>query len=54
MFEVLSDKLNAVFRKLSGKGKLSEKDIDEGLRQVRLALLDPPWRRHEGFSLAVE
>lgn len=40
MFEVLSDKLNAVFRKLSGKGKLSEKDIDEGLRQVRLALLE--------------
>jgi signal recognition particle subunit SRP54 len=40
MFEVLTEKLNAVFRKLSGKGKLSEKDIDEGLRQVRLALLE--------------
>jgi signal recognition particle subunit SRP54 len=40
MFEVLSEKLNAVFRKLSGKGKLGEKDIDEGLRQVRLALLE--------------
>jgi len=40
MFEVLSDKLSAVFRKLSGKGKLTEKDIDDALRQVRLALLE--------------
>jgi len=40
MFEVLSDKLSAVFRKLSGKGKLSEKDIDDALRQIRLALLE--------------
>ncbi|MBI4304303.1 MAG: signal recognition particle protein [Chloroflexi bacterium] len=40
MFEVLSDKLNAVFKKLSGKGKLTEKDVDEALREVRLALLE--------------
>ncbi len=40
MFEVLSDKLSAVFRRLSSRGKLGEKDIDEGLRQVRLALLE--------------
>lgn len=40
MFESLSDKLGVVFKKLSGKGKLSEKDVDEGLRQVRLALLE--------------
>jgi signal recognition particle subunit SRP54 len=40
MFEVLSEKLSAVFRKLGGKGKLSEKDIDDALRQVRLALLE--------------
>jgi signal recognition particle subunit SRP54 len=40
MFEVLSDKLSAVFRRLGGKGKLSEKDIDDALRQVRLALLE--------------
>jgi signal recognition particle subunit SRP54 len=40
MFEILSDKLSAVFRALSGKGKLTEKDIDDGLRQVRLALLE--------------
>jgi signal recognition particle subunit SRP54 len=40
MFEVLSDKLSAVFRRLSSRGKLNEKDIDEALRQVRLALLE--------------
>ncbi|MBA7617940.1 Signal recognition particle protein [subsurface metagenome] len=40
MFEVLSDKLSAVFSKLSSRGKLNEKDIDEALRQVRLALLE--------------
>jgi len=40
MFEVLSEKLGKVFRLLGNKGKLTEKDIDEGLRQVRLALLE--------------
>jgi len=40
MFEVLSEKLSAVFRLLGSRGKLSEKEIDEALRQVRLALLE--------------
>ena len=40
MFETLSDKLSAVFKKLSGKGKLSEADVDAALREVRLALLE--------------
>lgn len=40
MFEVLSDKLGKVFRRLSSRGRLTEKDIDEALRQVRLALLE--------------
>jgi len=40
MYESLSDKLGAVFKRLSGKGKLTEKDVDEALRQVRLALLE--------------
>jgi signal recognition particle GTPase len=35
MFEVLAEKLNAVFRLLGSRGKLTEKDIDEALRQVR-------------------
>ena len=40
MFDDLSDKLNAVFKKLKGHGKLTEKNIEEGLREVRMALLE--------------
>ena len=40
MFENLTDKLQAVFKKLSGKGRLSEQDVDAALREVRLALLE--------------
>ncbi len=40
MLEVLTQKLTAVFAKLGRKGKLSEGDIDDALRQVRLALLE--------------
>src|SRR4030043_1447993 len=40
MFEILSEKLSNVFRLLGSRGKLTEKDIDEALRQVRLALLE--------------
>jgi signal recognition particle subunit SRP54 len=40
MFEVLTEKLSAVFRRLGSRGRLTEKDIDEALRQVRLALLE--------------
>ena len=40
MFEALSEKLNGVFRRLSSKGRLTEKDVDEALREVRLALLE--------------
>ncbi len=40
MLEVLTQKLTAVFDKLGRRGKLSEADIDEALRQVRLALLE--------------
>ena len=40
MFESLSDKLGVVFKRLSGKGKLTEKDVDEAMREVRLALLE--------------
>ena len=40
MFEVLSEKLGNVFRRLGNRGKLSEKDIEEALREVRLALLE--------------
>lgn len=40
MFELLTQKIGDIFKKLGGKGKLSEKEIDEALREVRLALLD--------------
>ncbi len=40
MFDNLSDRLNSVFKKLKGHGKLSEKNIEEGLREVRMALLE--------------
>jgi signal recognition particle subunit SRP54 len=40
VFDSLTEKLNAVFKKLSGKGKLSEADVDAALREVRLALLE--------------
>lgn len=38
-FENLSDKLQEVFKKLTGKGKLNEKDIKEAMKEVKLALL---------------
>jgi len=40
MFEVLTEKLGNVFNRLGSKGRLSEKDVDEALREVRLALLE--------------
>ncbi len=40
MFESLSERLQGVFDQLGRKGKLTEKDVDEALRQVRLALLE--------------
>ena len=40
MFEALTEKLNATFGRLSNKGRLTEKDVDEALREVRMALLE--------------
>ncbi|MEK7848253.1 MAG: signal recognition particle protein [Chloroflexota bacterium] len=40
MFETLTERLNGLFRRLTGKGRLTEKDIEEALREVRLALLE--------------
>ena len=39
-FEGLSDKLEAAFKKLRGKGKLTETDVRNAMREVRLALLE--------------
>ncbi len=40
MFDSLTDKLNDVFKQLKGYGKLSEKNVEQGLKQVRMALLE--------------
>ena len=40
MFDNLTDKLDLVFKKLKGHGKLTEKNIEEGLKEVRIALLE--------------
>ncbi|MEA3423644.1 MAG: signal recognition particle protein [Bacillota bacterium] len=40
VFESLSDKLQSTFKQLTGRGKLSEKDIKEAMREVKLALLE--------------
>ncbi len=39
-FESLGDKLQGVFKKLRGKGKLTEKDIKDAMREIKLALLE--------------
>jgi signal recognition particle subunit SRP54 len=40
MFSGLSEKLQAAMRKISGRGKLSEQDVRDAMREVRLALLE--------------
>ena len=40
MFESLTERLNGIFQRITGKGRLSEKDVDDALRQVRLAMLE--------------
>jgi len=40
VFESLADKLQQTFKKLRGRGKLSEGDVSEALREVRMALLE--------------
>ncbi|MGE0740791.1 MAG: signal recognition particle protein [Hyphomonadaceae bacterium] len=40
MFEALTDRLTGVFDKLTGRGALSEADVDAALREVRVALLE--------------
>ena len=40
MFEALSDRLNAIFSRLSGRGRLSESEVNDVVREVRIALLE--------------
>ena len=39
-FESLADKLQNVFKNLTGKGRLSESDVKAGLKEVKMALLE--------------
>ena len=40
MFDTLTDRFDGIFGRIRGKGKLSEKDVDDTLREIRLALLE--------------
>lgn len=40
MFDTLAEKLNGVFSKLTHRGALSESDVDEAMREIRVALLE--------------
>ena len=40
MFESLSDRFEGIFTRLRGRGRLSEADVDEALREIRRALLE--------------
>ena len=40
IFEGLADRLQATFKKLRGRGKLTEDDVNEAMREVRMALLE--------------
>ena len=40
MFDALSDRFDAIFTRLRSRGRLSEQDVDEVLREIRLALLE--------------
>ena len=55
MFESLTERLQGVFKKLARKGKLREQDVDEALREVRLALLeaDVNYQVVKGFAVRV-
>ena len=40
MFETLSDRFDGIFSRIRGRGKLTEDDVDDVLREIRLALLE--------------
>ena len=40
MFDNLSDRLETIYKKLKGRGVLKEADVDEALREIRVALIE--------------
>ena len=55
-FEGISEKLQSIFKKLTGRGRLSEKDVRDAMREVKLALLeaDVNFRVVKDFIKSVE
>ena len=50
MFESLQDKFGTLFRNLAGKGKISETNVRDAMKEVRTALrrgLNPRWEGHD-------
>ena len=39
MFESLSDRFDTIFKRLRGRGRMGEAEVDEVLREIRVALL---------------
>src|ERR687886_413719 len=56
MFESLSDRFEGIFTRLRSRGRLGEKDVDEVLREIRVALLeaDVNFRVARGFVARVK
>jgi len=56
MFESLSDRLQATFKTITRRGKLSESDVDKAMREVRMALLeaDVNYKVVKGFTQRVK
>ena len=56
MFDTLSEKLTGIFNSLSSRGRVTEKDIDEALSQVRRSLLeaDVNFRVARDFVVAIK
>ena len=40
MFDTLSDRFEGIFKRLRGRGRLTDKDVDDVLREIRVALLE--------------
>ena len=50
MFENLSDRLERIYKKLKGRGVLKEADVDEALREIRVALIEADVSKDEEFG----
>ena len=51
IFEGLADRLQETFKKLRGHGKLTEDDVNEAMRDVRMALLEADGQYENGTNV---